>query len=116
MTLLANGRVLVVGGRDYDYDALSSAELFGSGIPPQITGASIIGKTLFVAGKDFDYGAKILLNDENQKTANDELAATTLLIGTKAGKRIGLGETVRLKVRNSDGTESAEFSYTRPAG
>jgi N-acetylneuraminic acid mutarotase len=116
MTLLANGRVLVAGGRDYDYDALSSAELFGSSTAvPQITGASIIGKKLFVEGKDFDDGAEILLNDDKQKTAKDDLNPTTLLIGKKAGKKIGLGETVRLKVRNSDGTESAEFRYTRPA-
>jgi Kelch motif/Galactose oxidase, central domain len=116
MTLLANGRVLVAGGWDYDNDALSSAELFGTSTAlPQITGASISGKKLFVEGKNFDVGAKIILNDENQKTANDELTATTLLIGKKAGNWIGFGETVRLKVRNSDGTESAEFSFTRPA-
>jgi N-acetylneuraminic acid mutarotase len=113
-TLLANGKVLVAGG--YGSLKLNTAELFGSGIPPQITGASISGKKLFVEGKDFDVGAKIILNDENQKTANDELIPTTLLIGKKAGNRIAPGETVRLKVRNSDGTESAEFSYTRPAG
>ena len=58
--------------------------------------------------------AKIMLNDEKQKTANDELTATTLLIGKKAGSWIGLGETVRLKVRNSDGAESPEFIYSRP--
>jgi N-acetylneuraminic acid mutarotase len=113
-TLLANGKVLVAGG--YGWDAiLNTTELFGIGSPPQITGASISGKKLFVEGKDFDAGAKIILNDEKQKTANDELTATTLLVGQKAGRRIGVGETVRLKVRNSDGTESAEFSYTRPA-
>jgi N-acetylneuraminic acid mutarotase len=112
-TLLPNGKVLVAGGEDYDGDALNSAELFGSGFP-QITGASISSKKLFVEGQNFDVGAKIIVNDERQKTANDQLTATTLLIGKKAGNWIGLGETVRLKVRNSDGTESAEFSYTRP--
>ena len=112
MTLLPNGKVLVAGGWDYDFDALSSAELFGSGFP-QITGAFISGKKLFVEGQNFDAGARIILNDEKQKTANDELTATTLLIGKKAGNRIGPGETVRLKVRNSDGTESAEFTFTR---
>jgi N-acetylneuraminic acid mutarotase len=110
-TLLANGKVLVAGG----YPSLNTAELFGSGSPPQITGASVIGKKLFVEGKDFDDGAEIFLNDDKQKSANDEQSPGTLLIGRKAGKRIGLGETVRLKVRNSDGTESAEFSYMRPA-
>jgi hypothetical protein len=114
MTLLPNGKVLVAGGWDYDFDALSSAELFGSGFP-QITGVSVSGKKLFVEGQNFDAGARIILNDERQKTTNDQLTATTLLIGKKAGNWIALGETVRLKVRNSDGTESAEFSYTRPA-
>jgi hypothetical protein len=72
-------------------------------------------ESLFVEGQNFDVGAKIILADEKQKTANDELTATTLLIGKKAGNWIGPGETVRLKVRNSDGTESAEFSFTRAA-
>jgi N-acetylneuraminic acid mutarotase len=117
MMLLPDGKVLVAGGLDtYDYENLSSAEIFDTSQikTPQITGASISGKKLFVEGKDFDGGAKIILNDENQKTANDDQNPTTLLIGKKAGKRIGLGDTVRLKVRNSDGSESAEFSYTRP--
>ena len=116
MTLLPNGKVLVAGGFDYDFDALSSAELFPGGTPvPQITGASISGKKLFVEGQNFDAGARIILNDETQKTANYGLTPTTLLVGKKAGNSIGSGETVRLKVRNSDGTESAEFSFTRPA-
>jgi N-acetylneuraminic acid mutarotase len=118
MMLLPDGKVLVAGGLDtYDYDTLSSAELFDTAQikPPQITGVSISGKKLFIQGENFDEGAKILLNDDKQKSANDEQSPGTLLIGRKAGKRIGLGETVRLKVRNSDGTESAEFSYTRPA-
>jgi len=115
-TLLANGEVLVAGGYGTSFTSVASnsAEFFEIKTP-QITSASISGKRLFVEGKNFDVGAKIILNDEKQKTANDELTATTLLIGKKAGKRIGLGETVRLKVRNYDGTESAEFSYTRPA-
>jgi N-acetylneuraminic acid mutarotase len=116
-TLLANGEVLVAGGYGTSFNSVASnsAELFEIKTP-QITGASISGKRLFVEGKNFDAGAKIILNDEKQKTANDELIPTSLLIGKKAGKWIGLGETVRLKVRNSEGTESAEFSYTRPAG
>jgi len=119
MILLPDGKVLVAGGLDtYGYDTLNSAELFDTSQikSPQVTGASISGKKLFVEGKDFDVGAKIILNDEMHKSANDELTPTTLLVGKKAGRWIGLGETVRLKVRNSDGTESPEFSFTRPAG
>ena len=114
-TLLANGRVLVSGGNGGGSPALTSAELFDSATAlPQITGVSIGGKKLFIQGQNFDEGAKLFLNDERQKTVNDELAPTTSLVCKKAGKFIGSGETVRLKVRNSDGTESAEFIYTRP--
>ena len=44
---------------------------------------------------------------------NDELSPTTRLIGKKVGKRVGRGETARLRVRNAGGAESAEFIYTR---
>jgi len=56
----------------------------------------------------------VFLNDEKQKTVNDEQTPATLLRCKKAGKFIGRGETVRLKARNAEGTESAEFSFTRP--
>ena len=65
-------------------------------------------------GQGFDDGADILINDQKQRTANDGQNPDTLLVSKKAGKKIGRGESVRLRVRNSDGTESAEFSYTRP--
>jgi large repetitive protein len=114
-TLLADGRVLVTGGNGGGSPALTNSELFDSTTaPPLITGASVSGKKLFVAGQAFDDGADVFLNDEKQKTANEEGNATTLLRCKKAGKNIARGETVRVKVRNSDGTESAEFSYTRP--
>src|SRR6185503_14521534 len=114
-TLLANGRVLVTGGNGGGSPALTSSELFdNSTAPPQITSVSISGKKLFIQGQNFDEGAKLLLNDETQKTVNDGLMPTTSLVCKKAGKFIRSGETARLKVRNSDGTESAEFNYTRP--
>lgn len=92
--------------------AHNSAELFdGTVAAPQITGASVSGKALFVEGQNFDEGAKVYLNDEEQKTANE--TPTTLLRCKKAGKKIDRGSTVRLKVRNSDGTESAEFFFSR---
>jgi hypothetical protein len=114
-TLLASGRVLVTGGNGGGSPALTSSELFDTTTaPPRITSVSISGKKLFIQGQNFDEGAKLLLNDETQKTVNDGLTPTTSLVCKKAGKFIGSGETVRLKVRNSDGTESAEFNYTRP--
>ena len=111
-TRLSDGKVLVTGGNGGGSPALASAELFDSTTTlPLITGASISGKALFVEGQNFDEGAKVFLNDQPQKTAND--TATTLLRCKKAGKQIERGATVRLKVRNSDGTESAEFSFSR---
>jgi hypothetical protein len=76
---------------------------------------AVSGGKSFVTRQSFGNGAAIFLSDERQKTANDEPNPATLLSGKKACKEIGFGETVRLKVRNTDGTESAEFSYTRPA-
>ena len=115
-TLLADGKTLVSGGNGGGSPALTSSELFeGTTTPPQITGASIIKKKLFVQGQGFDDGADILVNDVKQKTANDDQNPTAMLVGKKAGKKIARGETVRLRVRNSDGTDSPEFIFTRPA-
>jgi hypothetical protein len=80
---------------------------------PTITSAMVSGKKLLVFGSDFDSGAKILLNSESQKTSNDELNPSTALIAKKAGKKIAPGETVMLQVRNSDGTLTDQFSFTR---
>jgi N-acetylneuraminic acid mutarotase len=113
-TLLTDGRVLVTGGNGGGSPALTSVEIFdsSSSSAPEITGASVSGKALLVEGHNFDDGAKVYLNDEKQKTSNE--SATTLLRCKKAGKQIASGVAVRLKVRNSDGTESAEFVFTRP--
>src|SRR5262249_40936301 len=81
---------------------------------PVITGASIGGKKLFVNGTGFSDGAKVLLNGEKQKTANDEQNPTTALIAKKAGKLIERGQTVILQVQNADGSLSNQFSFTRP--
>jgi hypothetical protein len=93
-----------------------SADLFIAGIVqgPTIGNASITGKKLIISGSGFDSGAKILLNSQQQKTFNDEQSPSTTLIGKKAGKMIGRGQTVTIQVRNADGTLSNEFSFTRP--
>jgi beta-propeller repeat-containing protein len=78
-----------------------------------IAGASVSGKKLLVFGSGFDSGAKILLSGESQKTINDEQSPTTALIAKKAGKMITPGQTVTLQVRNSDGTLSNQFSFTK---
>jgi N-acetylneuraminic acid mutarotase len=115
-TLLADGKVMISGGNGGGSPALTSAELFDPTTAPlRITSARVSGKKLFVEGQGFDEGAAILLNDVKQKTVNDGANPTTLLKGKKAGKKIGRGEMVRLRVRNSDDTESPEFLFTRPA-
>jgi len=81
---------------------------------PRIFNASVRGKKLFITGENFDSAATILLDGETQKTANDDQAPTASLIGKKAGKKISSGQTVTLMVRNSDGTLSNAFSFTRP--
>ena len=113
-TVLLDSKVLVSGGNGLDDSSHTAAEVYGAlGPGPLITVAFIRGKTLFVEGTSFSEDAKVLLNDEVQKTANDNGNPTGLLRCKKAGKKIGLGETVRLKVRNADGSESAEFVFTR---
>ena len=75
----------------------------------RITRAAVAGKKLFVFGDHFDPGAVILLNGEEQKTANDDQNPKTILIGRKAGKRVQPGD--KLQVRNSNGSLSQEFIF-----
>ena len=84
-------------------------------LTPRITGASINGKTLTVFGESFDFGATILIDGKAQaKTENDQSNPATALMARKSAKRIAIGQTVKLQVRNPDGALSAEFSFTRP--
>ena len=79
------------------------------GLTPVIDNAAREGKKLIVIGERFDDGARILINGERQKTANDPDSPTTRLIGKKAGKLVVPGD--RLQVQNSDGGLSPEFIY-----
>jgi hypothetical protein len=81
---------------------------------PKITNVTVNKKKLLVAGENFDNGAVIFLNGERQKTANDDQNPDLSLIGKKAGKKVGSGQTVTVMVKNSDGTLSNAFSFTRP--
>jgi hypothetical protein len=73
---------------------------------PTINGASRSGKHLIVTGTNFDEGAKIMVNDVQQKTIYD---SAITLIGKKIGKAMRSGD--RIRIRNSNGTESNEFFY-----
>jgi|GEM_PF-4538368 len=83
-----------------------------AGILARITAASVAGKKLFVFGEHFDLGAVILLNGQEQKTANDVQNPKTILIAKRGGKKIKPGD--KLRVRNPNGTLSEEFTFTGP--
>src|SRR5262249_37674638 len=86
----------------------------GTGSPaPIITSVTQNGKQLFVNGQNFLMGAKVQLNGEGMKTANQD-DFTHQLFCKKAGKFIAPGSTVMLTVTNPDGTMSAPFPYMRP--
>jgi hypothetical protein len=76
--------------------------------------ASVAGKKLIVVGENFDPDAVILINDEEQKTRNDDQNPQTTLIGKNAGKKIASGESVKLQVRNPNGALSPEFTFNNP--
>lgn len=82
----------------------------GIGTLPVITGAIRNGKKLMVYGLNFDGESVILLNEEKQKTNYDENNPRTVLIGKKAGRWVQSGD--RLRVRNSSGALSPEYTYT----
>jgi hypothetical protein len=112
-TLLAHGKVLIVGGDD-----LGSAEL-GSNfaavptiVRPVISMASVAGKKLSVVGENFAPVAVILINGLEQQTRNDSENPDTRLIGKKAGKKKNLKPGDRIQVRNPDLTTSEEFIFT----
>jgi hypothetical protein len=112
---------------------VSTADVESEVKEPVITNAEVRGKKLFLFG---NYGnssganqsntiepnavepqAKcptILIDGQEQKTKRDPDNPTTVLIAKKGGKKIARGQTVTLKVRLCDGTETAGFAFTRP--
>jgi hypothetical protein len=79
------------------------------GARPTITSACKgDGKQLVINGSGFVDGAKIILNDAQEKTS---FVSSTQIIAKKAGKRAVTGDT--LKVRNPDGAETTVLIYTR---
>lgn len=81
---------------------------------PRIASAMVNGKNLIVSGSEFDGGAKVLIDGVQQKTIGDAQNPAGVLIGKKSGKKIGRGQTVTLRVRNSSGELSNDFRFTRP--
>jgi hypothetical protein len=81
--------------------------------PARILGASVIGKKLVVNGENFSNGAIIVVNGQDKPTVNDAQSPTTTLISKKAGKKIKVGQSIVLQVRNSNGVLSNEFLFIR---
>ena len=80
-----------------------------AGAPVRINSALVEGRRLLLFGENFDDGAIILVNGVEQNTRNDRQNPKTMLIGKKAGKSIKAGD--QLRVRNPNGTMSAEFLF-----
>ncbi|MEW6207826.1 MAG: hypothetical protein AB1631_05625 [Acidobacteriota bacterium] len=100
---------------DLDANPANNSSTLATGVNcgPKLDSAIKEGKKrLIVTGRGFDNGAKILVNDQAQKTKNDAANPTTRLIGSKAGKKVKPGD--RIRVRNSDGTESNEIIFSPP--
>jgi hypothetical protein len=91
--------------------------------PPRILNASVSGKKLNVMGENFGNGATLFMCDtcetpssdgsKVKKVSNNSEHPDTILTAKKAGKEIARGQTVRLQVKNPDGTLSEPFSFTR---
>jgi len=91
-----------------------------TGTPPApsvaatVTSAYVSGKNLIVTGFNFSEDAIVFIDGQKyKKTDNDESNPSTVLVVRKAGKNLGVGQTVSIQVRNSDNTLSTVFSYTR---
>jgi hypothetical protein len=81
---------------------------------PFITSIVPEGKNLIILGLNFDSTAKVLVDGVKQKTLREEATSSTRLIAKKAFKKIGLGQTVSVTVKNSDGSESPVVPFSKP--
>lgn len=81
---------------------------------PKIMSARMKGRKLIVTGDNFDNGAEILVNGVGRPTS-DSVGASTL-ISKKAGKKLEVGQVVKLQVQNSDGQLSGELSFYTGCG
>jgi uncharacterized repeat protein (TIGR01451 family) len=112
---------------------LGSSEVESEVKEPGIGGAVIQGKKLSVFGSFGNSSGSnlsgaietsaiepqascpvILIDGQEQKTIRDPDNPSTVLTAKKGGKKIARGQTVTLKVRLCDGTETAGFIFTRP--
>lgn len=112
-----NGFPITPGSFDMTHDHFSGAAFVArvafTSKTPSITRAEMIGKKLHVHGENFTLGAVIMVEDREYKTSNDAASPASLLISKKAGKKLPRGQAVMIRIKNSDGIMSPEYSFTR---
>jgi hypothetical protein len=99
------------GGRDIFFARIDPD---ANGSKPVLLQAIFSGKSLILYGQNFDDGAKLRVNDEQQKTRNGDPDPSEVLVAKKAGKRIAPGQTVQLQVVNPGGRGSNLLFVTKP--
>jgi len=120
----STGNVYLVGGslstdfpvtpRAFQVTARAGAAFVMKLGVPSILNVSVKKRNLIVSGEYFDSGAVIVVDDMEQRTSNKQSAPTSVLIGKHVVDGIPQGTTVTLRIRNSDGTVSTAFHFTRP--
>jgi uncharacterized delta-60 repeat protein len=110
IAIQADGKIVVAGGKKLDVTDIDFALARFDSSRPLIESASVSGKRLIISGTGFEEDAKILVNDKEQKTINNRQNPATGLVGKKAGKKLRVGDKIR--VFNSDGALSPEFTFS----
>lgn len=103
------GAIAALRGSIY-YNYLPKTPYFKA---PFITSVARSGKHIVLTGVNYDADSEILVNGGANKTLFDQSKPANLT-GKKLFKRIQRGQTVGIRVRNSDGTLSNEVTFTRP--
>jgi len=99
------------GGRDIFLARIDPDEAVNR---PVLLQAIFSGKSLILYGQNFDDGAKLRVNDEQEKTRNGDPDPSEVLVAKKAGKHIKAGHTVQLQVVNANGKGSNLLFVTKP--
>ena len=110
IAIQGDGKIVVAGGTQLNVTDIDFALARFDSSRPLIESASVSGKRLIISGTGFEEDAKILVNDKEQKTVNNRQNPATGLVGKKAGKKLRVGDKIR--VLNSDGALSPEFTFS----
>jgi photosystem II stability/assembly factor-like uncharacterized protein len=101
------------GFHDLAVDPRTPSILYAGSFGPPLTTPWIYGliieeERLVVSGVNFDKGAVILLDGIEQQTKNHKALPGAILIGKKAGRKVGNNPGLKIQVRNPDGNLSQE--------